>query len=262
MNKIADTWKSGDSYEYFMGRWSNLMATEFLKWLSLPSDLSWLDIGCGTGALSKAIAKHYSPSKLFCVDPSKEFLEKARENLPKYAELRIGNAAQIPIVGDKFDIIVSGLALNFFPDLHAALSEMKRVAKPKSIIAAYVWDYSGQMEFLRYFWNAALHISPQSLNLDEGKRFPICNSDNLTIAFKQVGITEVKTTHLDIYTIFNNFEDYWNPFLGNQGPAPGYLASLPEHLQTELRNRIYNSLPFESDGTIKLIARAIAIQGA
>ena len=236
------------------------MAPEFVKWLGMPPGLSWLDIGCGTGALSEAIVQHCSPIKLLCIDPSKEFLEKAKEKLPGYAGLRIGNAGELPVADNKFDISVSGLALNFFPDLQGALSEMKRVVKPKGIIAAYVWDYAGQMQFLRYFWNAALHVSPQSLNLDEGRRFPICDSNNLTTAFQQAGFIEIRTTHLDIETIFDSFEDYWNPFLGSQGPAPGYLASLPEQLQTELRSHVFNSLPIDADGKIKLIARAIAIR--
>ncbi|MBD0286253.1 MAG: SAM-dependent methyltransferase, partial [Flavisolibacter sp.] len=50
-------------------------------------------------------------------------------------------------------------------------------------------------------------------------------------------------------------------FLGGQGPAPGYLASLPEQLQQELKAKVQKKLPFEKDGSIRLLARAIAVQG-
>jgi hypothetical protein len=153
------------------------------------------------------------------------------------------------------------LALNFFPDLEKAIEEMKRVSKPNGMISAYVWDYSGRIDMLRYFWDTAISIDPKSRILDEGVRFPICNSDNLKNAFVNLGLTDVDVTTLDVDTVFNDFEDYWNPFLGGQGPAPSYLSSLNANLQEELKNRIFNKLPKESNGSIKLLARAIAIRG-
>ena len=117
MNTKSDTWSSGDPYEYFMGRWSKLMAPEFLNWLNAESNLSWLDLGCGTGALSEAIIKNNNPAQLYCVEPSADFLAKAKERLGNSAEFLVGTATNIPIADKKVDILVSGLALNFFPDL-------------------------------------------------------------------------------------------------------------------------------------------------
>ena len=156
---------------------------------------------------------------------------------------------------------MSGLTLNFIPNLESALTEMTRISKPGGIIAAYVWDYSGKMELLRYFWDAAILIDPNTSNLDEGARFPICNPDNLKNAFQRAGLYEVEVTKLDITTLFKDFDDYWKPFLGGQGPAPSYLASLSENHQMELRKIIFNKLPVEPDGSIKLLGRAIAIKG-
>jgi hypothetical protein len=128
-------------------------------------------------------------------------------------------------------------------------------------MAAYVWDYAGRMDFLRLFWDSASEVNPDSKNYDEGVRFPICNVDNLRNTFLQAGLTNIEATYLDVYTIFKNFEDYWNPFLGAQGPAPTYLASLADDLQTEIKNILIKKLPIESDGSIKLLARAIAVRG-
>jgi len=261
MAKENDRWNSGDLYEYFMGRWSKLIAPEFLNWLNLSYSFSWLDLGCGTGALSEAIYLQRKPASLLSIDPSSEFLEKAKERLSDKIDFAIGNASSIPQTDDKFDVVVSGLALNFFPDLNSAFSEIKRVLKTNGIMAAYVWDYAGRMDFLRLFWDSASEVNPNAKKYDEGVRFPICNIDNLKNTFLQAGLTNIEATYLDVYTVFENFEDYWNPFLGGQGPAPTYLASLADDLQTEIKNILIKKLPVESDGSIKLLARAIAVRG-
>ena len=261
MSRPKDSWNSGDPYEYFMGRWSKLIAPLFLEWVNVPSSLSWLDIGCGTGALSEAIYNICKPANLTCIDPSPEFLDMTRKRLSNAMDFAIGTASNIPKASQTFDIVTSALALNFFPDLPGACSEMKRVLKPNGTIAVYVWDYSGRMDFLRYFWDAARDADPHAGKLDEGVRFPICNIDNLKNLFQEAGLSDVKTTHLDVPTVFKNFEDYWNPFLGGQGPAPSYVASLKEDLRTNLKSRLREKLPTDGDGSIRLLARALAIRG-
>ena len=224
MKKVNDIWSSGDPYEYFMGRWSRLMAPVFLKWLNFPSNLMWLDLGCGTGALSEAIYNNYKPANLTCIDPSAEFLEKARERLSNEGDFKIGNASNIPKSNNTFDIVVSGLALNFFSDLTIAFTEMKRVLKENGTIGAYVWDYADRMDFLRLFWDAASQINSDARKFDEGVRFPICNTENLRVAFQEADLVNIETSYLYVNTNFKNFADFWKPFLGGQGPAPSYLV--------------------------------------
>jgi SAM-dependent methyltransferase len=236
------------------------MAPEFLKWLNASNDRSWLDVGCGTGALSEAIELNYMPQRLSCIDPSEGFIEKARKRILT-DDIRVATVEQIPFENESFDYVVSGLALNFFPKLEDALLEMKRVAENRGRIAAYVWDYPGRMDFLRYFWDTALEVDQNSQSLDEGLRFPICNTDNLIAAFKKAELTDIECSELDIDTVFKNFEDFWNPFLGGQGPAPSYLASLSQDQQHRFKIRLQEKLPIASDGRIKLLARALAIQG-
>src|SRR5210317_1359963 len=130
---MNDSWNSSDPYEYFMGRWSTLMAPEFLKWLNAPSNKKWLDLGCGTGALSKAIENRCNPQSLACVDPSYAFLEKARNRISTNSTFSKGDAESIPFENDSFEFIVSGLALNFFPNFDKALHEMKRVSKSNGV---------------------------------------------------------------------------------------------------------------------------------
>lgn len=259
-NIIRDNWNASDPYEYFMGRWSSLMSVEFLSWLDSSASEVWLDLGCGTGALSESILRRGQVGQLICVDPSEEYLTKAQQRVGRGSYL-VGTGSNIPVGDHTVDILVSGLVLNFIPDIDSALAEMKRVLKKGGILAAYVWDYSGKMEMLRYFWDAAVQENQDARRLDEGIRFPICNPDSLKKMFENAGFLQIEVTALDIETRFVDFDDYWKPFLGGQGPAPGYLASLSGEDQERLRIRVHDSLPVEADGSIRLIGRAIAIKG-
>lgn len=237
------------------------MAPVFLKWLRLPSGLAWLDLGCGTGALSEAIINNCQPLSLTGIDPSPGYLDKAKKKLQGKGSFTPGTASSIPAQDNAFDVVVSGLALNFFPEPDASLVEMKRVSKSGGTMAAYVWDYADRMDFLRIFWDTAYEIDENSKKLDEGVRFKICNRTELGKAFRETGLSNVKTEFLDIDTVFEDFDDYWTPFLGGQGPAPGYLASLDKKKQEEIKIAIREKLPVRPDGSIKLLARAIAVKG-
>jgi SAM-dependent methyltransferase len=258
---VSDTWERGDPYERYVGRWSRRMAPRFLAWLAVPAGQRWLDVGCGTGALCAAIADHGSPASLAGVEPSAGFLETAQRHLAGQATLRGGNAAAIPFDGGAFDAVVSGLVLNFVPDPRAALAEMARVTRSGGVIAAYVWDYAGGMELMRAFWDAAVALDPDAARLDEGPRFPLCRPEALAQLFSAAGLQGVTTIALDIPTTFESFDDYWQPFLGGQGPAPAYAMSLDEASRARLRDRLCERLSPRADGLIVLNARAWAVRG-
>ena len=260
-DRVSDTWEQGDPYEQYVGRWSRQVAPRFLSWLAVPSARRWLDVGCGTGALCAAIADQCAPVSVVGIEPSQGFLDAAGKRLGKRAELHQGNAQAIPLANASVDATVSGLVLNFVPDAPAGLAEMARVTRDGGVIGAYVWDYAGKMELMRYFWDAAAALDPQAVKLDEGPRFPLCKPDALSALFKRAGLSEVGTTAIDVPTPFVSFEDYWRPFLGGQGPAPAYAMSLEEPRRERLRERIRECLPQQSDGSISLIARAWAVRG-
>jgi SAM-dependent methyltransferase len=258
---VTDRWASGDLYEPYVGRWSGLVANEFLAWLDAPAGLDWLDVGCGTGALTEAAARTCAPKRLAGIDQSDDYLESARARLGAAAEFRQSDAGDLPFATDEFDRAISGLMLNFVPDQPRAAAEMMRVVRPGGEVALYVWDYAGKMELMRYFWDAAAGLDRRGAELDEGRRFPICRPEALQKLFMEAGFTGVETRAVDVPTVFRDFEDYWTPFLGGQGPAPGYCVSLPEEDRAKLRDRVRASLPVQSDGSIHLIARAWAVRG-
>lgn len=256
-----DSWNRGDPYERYVGRWSYLVANEFLDWLDLPRDLRWLDVGCGTGALTAAIAEKCRPAGLGGIDPSEGFLAKARTRLAGGAEFRVASALDVPPQDTSLDVVVSGLALNFFPDPGLGVRQMRRSAVGGGTIAAYVWDYAGKMELMRYFWDAAVELSDAARALDEGVRFPLCQPDPLRALFADAGLAAIRVEPIDLPTPFADFDDYWTPFIGGQGPAPAYAMSLDQAARERLRERVRQQLPIRSDGSIALTARAWAVRG-
>lgn len=258
---VSDTWERGNPYERYVGRWSRRVAPVFLAWLAIPQGRRWLDVGCGTGALCAAIVDRCAPSSVGGVEPSQGFLDTARENLDGRVALYPGNATAIPLADASVDVVVSGLVLNFVPDPAAGLREMARVAGGGGCVAAYVWDYTGRMELMRHFWDAAVELDPGASSLDEGVRFPSCRPEALEKLFTggaRLAAVEVKA--IDIATSFVDFDDYWSPFLGGQGPAPAYTMSLEETARVRLRDRIRERLPIAADGSIALTARAWAVR--
>jgi SAM-dependent methyltransferase len=249
-----DVWAAGDTYEAYIGRWSRLVAAEFVRRLDLPGGLRWLDVGCGTGALTAAVLAAAEPRSVVGVDPSEGFLAEARSRIadPR-ASFTLGAAETLP--EGEFDVVVSGLALNFVPEPAKAVAAFERAAADGTV-AAYVWDYAAGMEMIRHFWDAA-----GVAELDEGRRFPLCRPEPLRELWTRAGLTDVSVGAIDVPTVFADFDDYWTPFLGGQGPAPGYVASLPEDRRTALRERLRAQLPVEADGTIRLTARAWAVRG-
>lgn len=256
----SDHWQLGSPYERYVGRWSRRLAPAFLAWLGLAPGRRWVDVGCGTGALCAAIVEQCAPAALTGVDPSQGFLDVARRTLPAQVDLRLGSAASIPLPDGAVEVVVSGLVLNFIPDLPAALREAGRVSVRGGTFAAYVWDYAGRMQFMRHFWDAAVALDPQAAALDEGRRFPVCAPDALRSAITAAGFGDVETTGLEVPTVFGSFDDFWEPFLGGQGPAPAYAMSLDEAGRDRLRERLRERLPIEADGSVALVARAWAVR--
>lgn len=261
-SRPADAWTSDQAYEPYIGRWSRQVAPRFLRWLPDGPPSAWCDVGCGTGALAQAILATEQPTRVLAVDPSEAYLAATRRGamgLP--LEVATGTATAIPEKDGDFDRVVSGLVLNFVPQPDEALVEMRRVSRPGGVIAAYVWDYAGGMQLIRKFWDAAVAVDPIAAEFDEGRRFPLCHQDPLRALFGSAGLVDVRVEAIDVATPFTDFEDLWGPFLGGQGPAPGYCMALPEDRRKALRDHLRSTLPEQADGTITLTARAWAVRG-
>lgn len=256
-----DNWQQSIEYDEFMGRWSRPLAREFLAWLGAPKDLAWLEIGCGTGSLTEAILERQAPTKFLGIDPSMSFVAYSEKRfIETGAEFKVGTGNAIPSEEDAFGIVTSSLVLNFIPDLPSAIEEMQRVTQPEGIICGYVWDYAGKMEMLRYFWDAAIDLDPAANELDEGQRFPICDQSNLIELLTISNLAEAQVEAISINMHFEDFDDYWQPFLGKQGPAPSYLNDLSSEQVLDLKESLHSRLNFGEDGSIDLLGQAWAFR--
>jgi SAM-dependent methyltransferase len=259
---MQDVWAVGDGYESYVGRWSRRVAVPFLAWLGVRAGRRWLDVGCGTGALTATVLASAEPAEVTGVDPAAPFVAHAQAKItdPR-ARFETGDARSLPLLDGRFDAVISGLVLNFVPEPERAVAELTRVAVPGGTVAAYVWDYAEGMALMRYFWDAAVVLDPAAAELDEGHRFPLCRPEPLAALWTDAGLGEVEVRSIEVPTVFTDFDDYWAPFLGGQGPAPGYTMSLPEERRAALRDLVRDRLPTAADGSIPLTARAWAVRG-
>lgn len=256
---MNDAWLEADAYEAFMGRWSRVLAVRFVEWLHPAFSAHWLEVGCGTGALTSAIHSRCEPASIVACDPSTAMLEHGRRELDdSRTTFVVAGADDLPRRSGGFDVVVSGMALNFFPDPQRAMASFRERVRPGGVVAACVWDYAERMAFLRCFWDEAAVADPRAAELDEGRRFPLCRPDALAASFTSAGLRGIETGAIEIPTVFADFDDFWRPFLRGTGPAPSYVASLDDAGRAVLRERLRTRL---GNGKIELRARAWAVLG-
>jgi ubiquinone/menaquinone biosynthesis C-methylase UbiE len=245
-----------------MGRWSRLLAAEFLAWLEVAPGANWLEIGCGTGALTSAILESAKPASVTACDTAADFVRYCASNL-RHPDCVVVTATTdtLPRREPGYDVVASSLVLNFLPDPVAGLARMREVCATHGCVAACVWDYSEGMEFLRLFWDAAMSLDPRSKALDEAVRFPLCRAEEMRSAFLRAGLERVAIESLTVPTRFASFDDFWLPFVDGPGPAPTYVASISETRRSELAALLRVRVPQGPDGEIHLRARAWAAKG-
>lgn len=255
-----DSWSAGQNYEHYMGRWSRKIAAAFLDWLKPAKNADWVEIGCGTGALSQMVLTKASPQSLLITDQSADFLNHTKEWISDdRAKFEVADAENLPLNASSVDIVASALVFNFIPDRVAALKEMQRVLRPGGSVAFYVWDYpGGGMGFIDVFWKAAAALDPTASELDEAGRFPFCTVAGLAAICTEAGLENVVIEPVEVETVFDDFEAFWHPFTLGAGPAPGYVQTLDEKQRAALKGALKAQLG--ASGKVRLPARAWAVK--
>lgn len=256
-------WSGTDAYEAYMGRWSRPMAQAFVAWFAAPKAGRWLDVGCGTGALTAAVLAAADPIEVVGIDPSTEFLGTANAHLsdPR-ARFEVGDARALPVAIGGYDAVVAGLVLNHVPDPAPAVAEMVRAARSGGAVGAYVWDYRGDMQLVRYFWEAVAATDADAATHDPRAHYHICRPDPLAALFRSAGLGDVEVGAIDVPLGFRDLDDYWLPHTMPGPAAPQrYVSALDDERKAALREQLRAVLPTAADGTIGLIGRAWTVRG-
>jgi SAM-dependent methyltransferase len=217
-----------ETYERFMGRWSRRLAGPFIDFLGVQDGDAVLDVGCGTGSLTLAVAARAKVAAVTGIDLSEAYIAFARGRTD---DTRItfdtGDAGALPYPDGAFDRVVSMLVLNFVPDIAAAAAEMVRVARPGGTVAAAIWDLRGGFPMFRMFWDTAAMLDAEAASA-RARYFsaPLTRPGELAQAWTGFGLRDVVQDQVTIRVDFDSFDDYWRPFLGKTGPAGAYIAGL------------------------------------
>jgi len=256
-------WHATDAYEAYMGRWSRPLAAAFLAWFAVPTGSRWLDVGCGTGALTEAVLDATNPVAVVGIDSSPDFLRVAQSRVddPR-AHFTVGDARALPVASDSYDAVVAGLVLHFIPDPSPAVAEMVRATRPGGAVGAYVWDYHGQMQRAQYFWDAVAVTDAAAASLDPRPHFHTCEPEPLAALFRAAGLDDVAVGAIDLPMAFRDLDEFWLPHtMAGAAVAQRYVSRLDDDRQAALREQLRTTLPFAADGSLHLIDQAWAVRG-
>ena len=254
----------GDGYELLMGRWSRRLAVPFLDFVGAADGERVLDVGCGTGQLAFAVAERSKVSEVQAVDLAPAYVEHARRrNQDRRISFQVGDACALEFPAHSFDRVLSLLLLHFVPQAEQAIAEMRRVAKPGSVVGAAVWDARGGLVANRMFFDTAAALDPKA-NERRARNFtrPMTRPGELAKAWRAAGFNNVVETTLCIRMEYSAFSDYWAPYAGKDGPGAEYVATLGSAERTTLQDAVRAAyLDGEADGPRSYAALAWAVKG-
>ena len=246
-----------DAYDRYMGRYSRRLAPLLTEFAGVRPGHHVLDVGCGPGALATELAATVGVRLVAAADPSPGFARACAERVPG-ADVRTAASEELPWPDGTFDAVLSQLVVSFVKDTDTAVREMRRVSVPGGTVASCSWDYAGQMEMLRTFWDAALTLDPAAP--DEARELFYSDPDSLRELWQRAGLQGIETAALVVEVKYDDFDDYWQPFLTGTGPAGQYCVSLDHRRQEALRDQCLRSLGAPT-GAFTLSARAWAVRG-
>ena len=247
---------SAEVYRRFMGRFSEPLADELVRLLDPRPGTTALDVGCGPGALTSRLVRLLGEDAVSAVDPQHSFVDAVHEQWPG-AHASVSGAESLPFEDDTFDTTAAELVVHFMSDPVAGIREMRRVTKPRGLVAACVWDLAGAHSPLSDFWAAAQSLDP-GVTTEAG--LPGARDGHLTELFEQAGLTDLDADVLTISVRFETFQEWWQPFTFGVGPAGAYAASLDDERQVGAHGRVcrrFGPAPFDVVGKAwTVVARA------
>jgi SAM-dependent methyltransferase len=251
---------SAEAYDRHVGRYSAPLAAALIAFARIEPGMRALDVGCGPGALTTALARLLGEASVCAADPSEPFVEACRTRLPG-VEVVVATAEALPFADRAFDAALSQLVVNFMEDAEAGVREMARVTRPGGIVASCVWDYAGGMTLLRAFWDAAREVEPERAALaNEGAVMRWCGEGELAKLWRDAGLGDVRFGELVVSAGYADFEDLWSPLPTGVAPSGAFVQSLDDERRTALHDAYGRRLGV-GDGPFELTARAWAVAG-
>ena len=248
----AKDFQAGDAaYDRFMGRYSTSLASALADAADVRPGQLVLDVGCGTGALTAELVRRLGADSVAAVDPSEPFVEACRRRYPG-VDIHLGRAEELSFPDDGFDAALAQLVLHFVTDSAAAAQEMRRVVRSDGTVGACVWDMEG-MTMLRVFREAVKATDPEAPAGADPRAFG--REGEIAALFRAAGMRDVVGGALDVEVTYEDFDDFWSPFLTGIGPAGAYVASLDSERQAPLREEMRTRLGSPA-GSFTLPARA------
>jgi ubiquinone/menaquinone biosynthesis C-methylase UbiE len=258
------TYSNPAAYERLMGRWSTHLAPLFARFAGIRDGQRILDVGCGTGSLSRVLLASGKAIKVVGVDPAEEYVAFAQEGVtdPR-ATFQVAAAESLPFPDGSFDAAMALLVLQEFDDPGRAVREMARTTRPGGTVAACLWDFQDGMPMFSLFWRAAEAVAPEAVARRRVEHPPNRPSlQTLARLWNGVGLAEVRTAELDLSQEFISFEDFWLPFLTEATPTSAFAVAVNRETNGELANALRRMMPrARADGSFALPARALAVAG-
>jgi ubiquinone/menaquinone biosynthesis C-methylase UbiE len=249
-----------DAYERHVGRYGAELAAGMVGVAHLRRGMRALDVGCGPGALTTALAALLGSEGVAAVDPSEAFVERCSLRAPG-SDVRVGVAESLPFADGEFDAVLAQLVVDGMDDARRGVGEMRRVGRPGAVLAACVWDFDGGMPLLNTLWQAALaHDAELARSLGAEKRLPFSRRDELEELWRAAGMRGVELSELVAGAGYESFEDLWSPFAAGVGKLGSFIATLDDAERAAFKRDVARRFG-SPEGPFRLTARALCVRG-